>query len=319
VRLAFLFPGQGSQAVGMGRALAAEFREAREVFERADEVLGFALSRLCWEGPAEELKLTHNAQPALLAHSIAALRVVEGRSELRPEWTAGHSLGEYSACVAAGALELEVALRLVRLRGELMHRADPAREGTMAAVLGVDPPAAERVCREAAPAGTVVAANLNAPGQVVLSGQRRAVEVAARLAEAQGAKRVVMLEVSGAFHSPLMEPAGRDLARALDEAPFRDARCAIVANTKAGPVRSAGEIRAALKEQLTSPVRWQASMEWLRDAGAGGFVELGTGRVLRGLLRSIDRGLRGWSIEDPATLEAALGELGGVRLAKEGA
>ncbi len=309
MRLAFLFPGQGAQAVGMGRALAEGFAEARAAFAEADETLGFELSRLCWEGPAEELRKTVNAQPALLVHSVAAWRLVD-RAGLRPDWTAGHSLGEYSACVAAGALEFREAVRLVRLRGELMYEAGVARPGGMAALLGADLEAARRICDAASPAGVVVPANLNAPGQVVISGDRAAVEEAVRLAGSMGVRRAVPLEVSGAFHSPLMAPAAGKLAGALEAAPFTDARCPVVANESGAPVRRAAEIRRALARQLTMPVRWEESMRRLIAEGAEGFVEIGTGKVLRGLLRGIDKGAASWNVEDPATLQAALGELG---------
>ena len=309
MRLAFLFPGQGAQAVGMGKALAAAFPVAREVFAEADEALGFPLSRICWEGPAERLRETRYTQPALLAHAVAAWRLVE-RAGLRPEWTAGHSLGEYSACVAAGALEFRDAVRLVHLRGTLMYEAGQQRPGTMAAMLGVDREAAERICRAAAVKGIVVPANLNAPGQIVISGERPAVEEAVRIAPEHGAKRVVLLEVSGAFHSPLMESAARGLAEALDRAAIRDARCPVVANVSAVPLQRADEIRDALKRQVLGAVRWEESMRWLLASGAEGFVELGTGRVLRGLLRSIDKAAASWNVEDPASLAATCGELG---------
>ncbi len=313
MRLAFLFPGQGAQAVGMGRALAEAFPEARAVYEEADAALGFPLSRLCWEGPEEELRRTVNAQPALLVHSVAALRLVE-KAGIAPQWTAGHSLGEYSACVAAGALEVRDALLLVRRRGELMYEAGLERPGTMAAVLGVDAEAAGRICDRARDIGVVVPANLNAPGQVVISGERKAVEGACRFAAASGAKRVVMLEVSGAFHSPLMESASRALAVELDRAAIRDARCPVISNATAEPAQKAEDIRSALKRQVLGAVLWEGSMRRLIELGAEGFVEIGTGRVLRGLLRSIDKGAGSWNIEDPQTLGAALGELGAQRL-----
>ena len=316
MRLAFLFPGQGAQAVGMGKALAEAFPEARAAFDEADEALGFGLSKICWEGPAERLKETRYAQPALLAHSVAAWRLVD-RAGLRPQWTAGHSLGEYSACVAAGALAFRDAVRLVHLRGTLMYEAGRQRPGTMAAVLGVDQDGAERICAAVAAAGTAVPANLNAPGQVVISGDRAAVEEASRRAGAFGATRVVLLEVSGAFHSPLMDSAAKRLAEELDRTAIRDARCPVIANVSAAPVQRAEEIRDALERQVLGAVRWEESMRRLLALGAEGFVEIGTGRVLRGLLRSIDKSAASWNVENPASLAALMGELGG-RLVPEG-
>jgi [acyl-carrier-protein] S-malonyltransferase len=301
----------------MGRALAAEFPAARAVFAEADAALGFPLSEICWEGPPERLKETRFAQPALLAHGVAAWRLAEQQG-LRPEWTAGHSLGEYSACVAAGALEFRDAVRLVHLRGRLMFEAGLARPGTMAALLGVDRETAERLCKAAGNLGIVVPANLNAPGQIVISGERAAVEEAAHMAGQSGARRVVMLEVSGAFHSPLMQSAADGLAAELDRTTIRDAHCPVIANVSAAPVQRAEEIRDALKRQVLGVVRWEDSMRRLLALGAEGFVELGTGRVLRGLLRGIEKGAASWNIEDPATLQSTLGELGGQPLMSEG-
>ncbi|MBI5710983.1 MAG: ACP S-malonyltransferase [Candidatus Eisenbacteria bacterium] len=297
----------------MGRALAEAFPEARAVYDEADATLGFPLSRLCWEGPEAELRQTVNTQPALLTHSVAALRLVE-KAGIAPQWTAGHSLGEYSACVAAGALEFRDALPLVRRRGQLMDEAGRERPGTMAALLGVEAEAARLICDRARDLGVVVPANFNAPGQVVISGERKAVEGACRFAEAFGAKRVVMLEVSGAFHSPLMESASKALAVELDRAAIHDARCPVIANATAEPAQRAADIRAALKRQVLGAVLWEDSMRRLLELGAEGFVEIGTGRVLRGLLRSIARGAGSWNIEDPQTLGTALGELGVQRL-----
>jgi len=301
----------------MGRALAEGHPLARDTFAEADEALGFALSEVCWEGPAERLRETRYAQPALLTHSVAAWRLLE-RAGLRPEWTAGHSLGEYSACVAAGAIGFRDAVRLVHLRGRLMYEAGQQRPGTMAALLGVDQEAAERLCRSVASAGIVVPANLNAPGQVVLSGERVAVEAAAAAAAGFGAKKVVMLEVSGAFHSPLMESAARGLAEALDGADIHDAGCPVMANVSAAPLRRAEEIRSALKRQVLGAVRWEQSMRYLLAQGVDRFVEVGSGKVLRGLLRSIERTAASWNVEDPATLATACDELGAGRPAPEG-
>ncbi len=311
MKLAFLFPGQGAQKVGMGSSLAERHAAARATFEQADQVLGYPLSKLCWEGPAEELRKSMHTQPALLAHSVAAWRLVDAAG-VRPGWVAGHSLGEYSACVAAGALSFEDALRLVHRRGELMFQAGLERPGAMAAVLGLERSAIDDIVREAAAAGTVVAANLNAPGQVVVSGEVAAVDRACELAKARGAKRAVKLEVSGAFHSPLMESASRGLAEALGAVTVRDARVPVIANVSARPVREAAEIRAALEAQLLGAVRWEDSMRLLLAQGAEGFLELGTGAVLRGLLRTIDRQASSWNVEDAEALEPTLAALGGV-------
>ncbi len=309
MRLAFLFPGQGAQTVGMGRALAEAFASARATFEAADRALGFPLSRICWEGPEDELRKTVNAQPALLTHSVAVGRLFEAAG-LRPQWAAGHSLGEYSACVAAGALDFEDAVRLVHRRGALMYQAGLDRPGAMAAILGLARENVESACAEAAAVGVVLAANLNAPGQVVISGEIAAVERACEIARAKGAKRAIRLEVSGAFHSPLMESAAAGLGAALDAVTIRDARCPVVTNVDAQPARKADAIRAALKAQLLGAVRWEDSMRRMRAEGAEGFVELGTGKVLRGLLRTIDREAPSWSAEDPESVSATLSALG---------
>jgi [acyl-carrier-protein] S-malonyltransferase len=309
VRLALLFPGQGAQTVGMGRALAERFPQAREVFDTADRALGFSLSSICWEGPEERLRETRHAQPALLTHSVAALRLLEADG-LRPAWCAGHSLGEYSACVAAGALAFEDAVRLVFRRGELMHQAGLERPGAMAAVLGLSRDEVEAACAEAAESGVVVPANLNAPGQIVISGSPEAVARAGERCKERGARRVIPLVVSGAFHSPLMESAAQGLRERLAETPFADARCPIVANVSAAPVQRASEVRRALEDQLLGAVRWEDSMRTLLAAGAEGFVEIGAGKVLRGLLRTIDKDAASWNVEDPDSLAATRAALG---------
>ncbi len=316
--LAFLFPGQGSQSVGMGRALADAHPAAREVFERADQALGVSLSKLAWEGPDEELRRTMNAQPALLVHSVAAWTLLD-HAGVKPAFVAGHSLGEYSACVAAGALAFEDAVRLVRRRGELMWQAGVERPGAMAAILGLDAAVVEAACQEAAAAGVVVPANLNAPGQVVISGEVAAVEQAVEAARARGARKAVLLPVSGAFHSPLMGPAAEGLRQALDAVTFHDARCPVVANVTGAPVTRAADIRDHLARQLLGAVRWEDGMRYLRAQGVEAFVEVGTGRVLRGLLKSIDRDAPSWNVEDAATLQSTLAALGVANAAAGGA
>jgi [acyl-carrier-protein] S-malonyltransferase len=287
-RIGLLFPGQGSQAVGMGRDLAERWPEAREVWERADEALGFPLSKLCWEGPEEELTLTRNAQPALLAHSAAAWAVLRGAG-IEVVCAAGHSLGEFSAYHAAGSLELGDALRTVRRRGELMFESGQQRPGTMAAVLGLDDDIVEGVCREASTDDSVVvAANFNAPGQVVVSGDVDAVERAGPMLVSAGAKKVQRLNVSGAFHSPLMAVAEAGLREQLDAVEFRDPAFPIVSNVTASPVSDAAEARLLLVEQLTSTVRWTASVRTMLQLGVTRLLEVGTGKVLTGMLKRID-------------------------------
>ncbi len=287
-RTVFLFPGQGSQFVGMGKDLAKAFPAARAVFDAADEALGFSLSEVCFEGPEEDLIKTKNTQPAILTHSVAALRVLEemGRS---PVAAAGHSLGEYSAYVAAGSLDFADAVRLVRTRGDLMYASGLERPGAMAAILGLEGDRVESVCADVTE-GIVVAANLNSPGQVVISGEPVAVEAAMTAAKAAGAKRAVPLPVSGAFHSPLMESAYVGLREALAGVPIRPAAIPVMANASATAVTDPEAIRESLARQLTSAVRWEDCMRSLLADPGPPFVEVGPGKVLKGLLRAIDRG-----------------------------
>ena len=298
----FLFPGQGSQFVGMGADLHRGSDIARRVYEEANEALGMDLARLSFDGPEEELTKTKNTQPAILVHSVAALRELEHRG-VKPRAGAGHSLGEYSAYVAAGSLSLADAVRLVRTRGELMYQAGLERPGTMAAILGLEGDRVEALCA-AVTAGVVCAANLNSPGQVVISGDPPAVEAAMESAKEAGAKRVVPLKVSGAFHSPLMESAFQGLQAALADVDIRPAAIPVVANASASVVTDPEEIRVSLARQLRSPVRWEDSMRLLlRDPGPP-FLEVGPGKVLKGVLRAIDREAECRTAGDMAELEA---------------
>jgi [acyl-carrier-protein] S-malonyltransferase len=282
---AFVFPGQGSQKVGMGRALYESSNAARALFERANAVLGYDLARLCFEGPAEQLTDTLHAQPALLVVGVIYYEAARDRG-LTAEMTAGHSLGEYTALVAAGALQFEDALRLVRRRAELMSSA-PA--GTMAALIGLADEELDAVLDAANSAGLVVAANYNSPGQVVVSGTAAGVEAAMAEAKKRGAKMTVPLPVSGAFHSPLMGEAGAEMASLIEAAPFRDAAIAVYQNTTARPATDAQALKAALKPQMTSPVRWTETVRAMISDGAAQFYELGPGKVLGGLIKRIDK------------------------------
>ena len=307
--LAWVFPGQGSQKVGMGRALHDAFPESRAVFDEADGAIGFPLSRLCFEGPEDELQLTANTQPAILAASVAAARALSARG-VEPQWVAGHSLGEYSALVTAGVLSLRDAVVAVRRRGEYMQEAVPVGEGAMAAILALDLVAVEAACREAAQGQVVSPANLNSPGQVVIAGHAAAVERAAELCRKAGARRAVRLPVSAPFHCALMRPAQERLARDLARVAFVDARVPLVNNAAAEVVRTAEECREGLVRQVSAPVRWQPSVERMAREGVDTFVELGPGTVLSGLVRKIDKGVRVLNVEDPASLEATAAALG---------
>jgi [acyl-carrier-protein] S-malonyltransferase len=302
-----LFPGQGSQYLGMGRDLADAYPAARDVFEQADDALGLPLTRILWEGPEGELTATHNAQPAILTHCMAALAVIrEGLGDVG--LAAGHSLGEFSAYVAAGALSFEDAVRAVRLRGELMYRSGQERPGTMAAILGLDDEVLEAVCREAsAGGGACVPANFNSPGQVVISGDEPAVQRAMDLAREAGAKRALPLNVSGAFHSPLMAVAEAGLREHLESVTFGDPAFPVVSNVTAEPVADSGVARRLLVEQLTSPVRWTASMRTMLGSGVTRFVEVGPGTVLAGLMKRIERGADVRSVGTVEQVDSLLG------------
>ncbi len=306
--VAFVFPGQGSQQVGMGRALREAFAESREVFAEADSALGFSLSRLCFEGPEAELQLTANTQPAILASSIAALRPLVALG-LGPDWVAGHSLGEYSALVAAGSLPLADALRTVRRRGQYMQEAVPVGTGAMAAILGLELSVVEAACREAAQSEVVSPANVNSPGQVVIAGHRGAVERASAACKAKGAKRAVPLPVSAPFHCALMQPAQDRLAPELAGLHFGDPLPPLVNNVDAEVVRDGAACRAGLVRQVSGSVRWQESVERLVREGVTTFVEVGPGTVLSGLVRKISKGARVLNVDAPDTLEATVAAL----------
>jgi [acyl-carrier-protein] S-malonyltransferase len=307
--LAFVFPGQGSQKVGMGRGLAEAEAASRQAFEEADTALGEPLSRLCFEGPEADLMLTANTQPAILAASVAAFRALAARG-VRPDWVAGHSLGEWSALVAAGAMGLADAVRTVRRRGQYMQEAVPVGEGAMAAILMLDLPAVEEACREAAEGQVVVPANINSPGQVVIAGHTAAVERAMERCKAKGAKRVLKLPVSAPFHCPLMKPAQERLAADLERIEVQAPAPPLVNNVDARPVREANEVRAGLLRQVSAPVRWQECVEELARQGVDTYVEVGPGQVLSGLVKKIDKNARVLNVDDPASLAATAAALG---------
>jgi [acyl-carrier-protein] S-malonyltransferase len=307
--IAFTFPGQGSQAVGMGRDLAEAFPEARAVFDEVDEALSQKLSTLMWEGPEDELTLTANAQPALMAVSLAAVRVLEARGlSLRDKvaYVAGHSLGEYSALCAAGTFTIADTARLLRIRGNAMQAAVPVGEGAMAAIIGLDQDAVEQACEEAGRGSVCQIANDNGGGQLVISGARPAVEHAARLCTEKGAKRALMLQVSAPFHSALMQPAADAMREALAGVSKAPPVVPVVANVTVSPLTDPEEIAARLVEQVTGRVRWRETVEWFSANGVSTLYEIGSGKVLSGLARRIDRELATANVATPADVEAAL-------------
>ena len=330
-QVAFLFPGQGSQAVGMGADIFETSPAARRVFESADEALGIALSDLCFHGPDDVLRETINAQPAIVTVSLALLAALQATlnehtsswsSPLVPSYTAGHSVGEYAALVASGALQLQDAIRLVRERGRLMHYEGTVCPGGMAAVIGMDEGPLEEVCQEATAQavvnlakdahpgqGRVSIANFNAPGQIVISGEQAALRAATELAKARGARRVIPLAVSGAFHSPVMRPAAAGLAQAIGQIEVHDASIPIIGNMHATPLVKAQEIREELARQIAAPVQWTRTIEYLAGAGVATFLEIGPGQALTGMVKRIAKGVTTLNVSSGADIEKVAGTI----------
>ncbi|MFB9951196.1 ACP S-malonyltransferase [Rhizobium puerariae] len=312
--IAFTFPGQGSQSVGMGKDLADAYPEARAVFEEVDEALGQKLSDIMWNGPEETLTLTANAQPALMAVSMAAIRVLEARGlnlSGKVAYVAGHSLGEYSALCAAGTFSLADTARLLRIRGDAMQTAVPVGQGAMAAIIGLEHDDVDAVCVEARAAGVCQIANDNGGGQLVISGSKAAVEKAAALATEKGAKRAIMLPVSAPFHSDLMAPAADAMRHALDKVEKNNPVVPVIANVRAAPVYDADEIARLLVSQVTGQVRWRETVEWFGANGVTTLYEIGSGKVLTGLARRIDKNISGIAVNTPADIETALAAIVG--------
>jgi [acyl-carrier-protein] S-malonyltransferase len=298
---AFIFPGQGSQYVGMGKEFYDHFRVAKEVFEEADDTLRFSISSLCFQGPEEELRMTENTQPAILTTSIATLKVLQTEKGINPQFTAGHSLGEYSALVASGALTFAEAVQTVRLRGKFMQEAVPVGEGAMAAILGMEREEVERLCDEAAAGEVLSPANFNCPGQIVIAGHSKAVQRAIERVKQDG-KRAVLLPVSAPFHSPLMKPAGERLEKALEEITVKDLNVPVVTNVEAEINTSKDRVKPLLVAQVSSPVRWEESMRKMIKEGIEKVLEIGPGKVLSGLMKRIDPNIETGNSEDIQTL-----------------
>ena len=301
-RTAFIFPGQGSQYVGMGKEFYDQLRVAKEVFEEADDTLRFSISILCFQGPEEELRLTENTQPAILTTSIAALKVLQTEKGINPQFAAGHSLGEYSALVASGALRFAEAVQTVRLRGKFMQEAVPVGEGAMAAILGMEREEVEKLCEEAAAGEVLSPANFNCPGQIVIAGHLKAVHRAIEKVKQNG-KRAVLLPVSAPFHSPLMKPAGARLEKALEEISVRDLNVPVVTNVEAEINTSKEKVKDLLVAQVSSPVRWEESMRRMIKEGVEQVLEIGPGKVLSGLMKRIDSTIGTGNLEDLQTLK----------------
>lgn len=300
--IAFIFPGQGSQYVGMGKELFENFSMAKQVFEEADDALGLSLSTLCFNGPEEALKLTENTQPAVLTTSIAALKVLQSEKGMIPQLTAGHSLGEYTALVASGALTFTVAVKIVRLRGKFMQEAVPLGEGAMAAVLGMEREQIEKICEEVSSGEVLTPANFNCPGQIVIAGHMKAVHRAMERVKQEG-KKAILLPVSAPFHSPLMKPAGERLERALEEISVSDLKIPVVTNVEAEANSSKDRVRGLLVAQVSSPVRWEESMGKMTEKGIEQVLEIGPGKVLSGLMKRIDPQIGTGNLEDLQTLK----------------
>jgi [acyl-carrier-protein] S-malonyltransferase len=311
-KLAFLFPGQASQYCGMGRDLAANFPESKAVFDAADSALGFSITQTCFEGSEEALKLTENTQPAILTVSTAAYRALAGKG-IVPDFVAGHSLGEYSALVAAGGVDFSAAVKLVRARGKYMQEAVPAGQGAMAAILGLSPTEVGDICKKAAENDVVSPANLNSPEQTVISGSAVAVKRAVEIASQSGAKRAVILPVSAPFHCALMMPAQQRLEADLRATQFNALKIPLITNVDAQAITGGEEARDALIRQVTAPVRWLDSVREMIESGVTVFVEVGPGKVLTGLLRQIDRSVRVFNVEDSASLQSTMERLAQAR------